>query len=294
MEFRQLEYFKMVAKTKNITKAAKLLHVSQPSITNSIKNLEANLGVELLDRTKKYIDLTAEGEVFLKRVEVILKNIDDAKQEMKDFNNLNRGKLNIGIPPMIGTFLFPRVFTEFKKLYPNISLNLSEEGSLLTREKIDNQELDVGIIILSICNDHLDIIPMIESEILVCLNKNHRLSNKEFICMDDLKKESVILLKEGFFHRKKIMQLYKERNIEPDILLSSNQLETIKSLVKQDVAVSFLLKEIVEEDDELVKIPLKQRVMVKIGVAWNKDRYLSNAARAFLDFCREYNIKYSI
>lgn len=290
MEFRQLEYFKMVAKTKNITKAAKLLHISQPSITNSIKNLEANLGVKLLDRTKKYIDLTDEGKVFLKRVEIILKNIEDAKQEMKDFHNLSRGKLNIGIPPMIGTFLFPKIFTEFKKLYPNISLNLSEEGSLLTREKIENQELDVGIIILSICNDHLDIIPMIESEILVCLNKNHKLSNKKSISFDEIKNEPVILLKEGFFHRKKIMQLYKERQIPPNILLSSNQLETIKSLVKQDVAISFLLDEIVNDDD-IVKIELKQRVKVKIGVAWNKDRYLSNAAKAFLDFCKDYNIK---
>lgn len=284
MELRQLEYFQTVCRFNNITRAAENLHVSQPSVTNAIKKLEAELGITLFDRNKKQISLTIEGKVFLERVNDILRRVEDAVIEMNDYKYLKKGTLKIGIPPMIGTYLFPHIFVNFKELYPQIDLVIYENGSLSTRRMIEKGELDLGIVIISDLSNQLDVLPISESEILVCLNRNHCLCNNTELKFEALKDEPVIMLKEGFYHRQKIMEYFKKYNINPNIVLSSNQLDTIKSLLINGVGISFLLKEIVQNDKEIVSLPLKDPINVTIGLAWKKDRYLSNAAKRFIEF----------
>ena len=102
MELRQLEYFQTASRLRNITRAARLLKVSQPNITVAIKKLEAELGILLFDRSQKQLTLTPEGAVFLKRIEVALRTIDDAILEVNDYKQLQKGTIKIGIPPMMG------------------------------------------------------------------------------------------------------------------------------------------------------------------------------------------------
>ena len=129
MELRQLEYFQMASRLKNITRAAQRLRVSQPNITVAIKKLESELGVQLFDRSQKQLTLTPEGKVFLKRIELALRNIDDAILEVNDYKQLQKGMIKIGIPPMMGAYLFPKVFSGFRHLHPNLDVFLYEEGS---------------------------------------------------------------------------------------------------------------------------------------------------------------------
>ena len=94
MELRQLEYFQMASKLQNITRAAERLNVSQPNITVAIKKLEAELGIQLFDRSQKQLVLTPEGRVFLNRIELALRNIQDAILEVNDYKSLQRGTIN--------------------------------------------------------------------------------------------------------------------------------------------------------------------------------------------------------
>lgn len=284
MELRQLEYFQRVCRFNNITRAAESLHVAQPSITNSIRKLEDELGVILLDRSKKQIKPTTEGKVFLERINDILRLVEDTATEMKDYRLLKKGNLKIGIPPMIGTYLFPYIFVNFKKLYPQIKLYIYEKGSLETRIMIEKGTLDLGIVIISELSKQLETMPISQSEVLVCLNKDHHLCKKETLSFEDFRTEPLIMLKEGFYHREKIMEYFKKYRINPNIVLSSNQLQTIKSLVIQGIGISFLLKEIVENDTRIVSLPLEKSMKVTIGLAWKKDRYLSNASKGFIEF----------
>ena len=100
MELRQLEYFQMASRLKNITRAAERLRVSQPNITVAIKKLEAELGIQLFDRSQKQLALTPEGAVFLNRIELALRNIQDAVLEVNDYKQLQKGTIKIGIPSM--------------------------------------------------------------------------------------------------------------------------------------------------------------------------------------------------
>ncbi|MBU3112408.1 LysR family transcriptional regulator [Clostridium lacusfryxellense] len=287
MELRQLQYFQTVCQLNSITQAAKKLYVTQPSITNSIKNLEKELSIVLFDRSKKQLYPTVEGKVFLKRVDEILKQVDNATSEMKDYQDLKKGILTIGIPPMIGTFIFPIVFIKFKQLYPNIKLNIIENGSIETRQMIEKGDLDLGLIIVDSNSTLLASLPILDSELLVCLKKEHPLRKKTTITFEDIKNEPIILLKEGFYIRQKILESFDENNIQPNIILSSNHLETVKGLITNGVGISFLLKEIVEDNDKITKIPLSTAIPIKIALVWRKNRYLSNASKAFVDFLME-------
>ena len=284
MELRQLQYFQMVCQLNSITQAAKKLYVTQPSITNSIKNLEKELSSVLFDRSKKQLFPTAEGKVFLKRVDEILRQVDNAASEMKDYQDLKKGILTIGIPPMIGTFIFPKVLIKFKKLYPNIKLNIIEYGSIETRQMIEKGDLDLGLIIVDSESKLLASLPILNSELFVCLKKEHPLSKQSTITFKDIESEPIILLKEGFYIRQKILESFNEYNIQPNIILSSNHLETVKGLIISGVGISFLLKEIVEDNDKITKIPLSTAIPIKIALVWRKNRYLSNASKAFVDF----------
>lgn len=284
MELRQLEYFQMVCQLNNITQAAKKLYVTQPSITNSIKNLEKELSIVLFDRSKKQLSLTSEGKLFLKRVDDILRQVTNAVAEMKDCQALKNVILTIGIPPLISTFIFPKVFIDFQKSYPNIKLNISEYGSLTTKQMVENGELDLGLIIIDSSDKSLASLPILNSELLVCLKKEHPLSKQSTITFKDIKNEPIILLKEGFYIRQKILESFNECNIQPNIILSSTQLETIKGLITNGVGISFLLKEIVENNENISKVSLSTAIPIKIALVWKKDRYLSNASKSFIDF----------
>ncbi len=288
MELRQLEYFQMVCRVGNITRAAERLHVSQPSVSNAIIKLENELGITLFNRQKKQISLTNEGNIFLQRVEQILNLIKDAKAEMNDYGQLKKGLLRLGIPPMIGTFLFPPIFMNFTKLYPEIELNIIESGSMTLRQMIEEGELDLGIVIISEASELLDTRPILESEIVVCFNKDHRLSNKKQIAWEDLRDEPIIMLKDGFYSSSQIMAQFKTLNIQPDVVLSSNQLETVKSLISNGVGVSFLFREIVEHEQNIISLPLQKPMKENIGLAWRKDKYLTNASRTLIDFISNF------
>ena len=287
MELRQLEYFQMASRLRNITRAAERLRVSQPNITVAIKKLEAELGIQLFDRSQKQLALTPEGAVFLNRIELALRNIQDAVLEVNDYKQLQKGTIKIGIPPMMGAYLFPKIFSSFQKKYSHLDIYLHEEGSMSIREQLERDELDFGIIIISGASHNLQLLPMTTSQIVACVPENSPLAAKDRLTKEDIAAANVIMLKEGSFLRQTILGKLKEQSITPNIVLESNQVVTIKGLVASGVGISFLLDMVLEDAPGVKTIPLEEPLFVDVGLAWKKDRYISKAAQSFIDFCRE-------
>ena len=287
MELRQLEYFQMASRLRNITRAAERLRVSQPNITVAIKKLEAELGIQLFDRSQKQLALTPEGAVFLNRIELALRNIQDAVLEVNDYKQLQKGTIKIGIPPMMGAYLFPKIFSSFQKKYSHLDIYLHEEGSMSIREQLERDELDFGIIIISGASHNLQLLPMTTSQIVACVPENSPLAAKDCLTKEDIAAANVIMLKEGSFLRQTILGKLKEQSITPNIVLESNQVVTIKGLVASGVGISFLLDMVLEDAPGVKAIPLEEPLFVDVGLAWKKDRYISKAAQSFIDFCRD-------
>ncbi len=287
MELRQLEYFQMASRFKNITRAAERLGVSQPNITVAIKKLETELGIQLFDRSQKQLSLTPEGEVFLSRIEVALRNINDAILEIDDYKQLQKGTIKIGIPPMIGCSLFPRIFSSFQRVHSHLDIYLYEEGSMAIRNYLERDELDFGIVILLETSQTLQRLPMMTCHPVACVPENHPLSLRDSLSLHDLNGKDMILLKEGSFLRHYLLQKCQDNNIKPNIVLESNQVETIKGLISNGVGIGFLLDFNVENTPGIKTLPIEGIPPFEIGLAWKKDRYVSKAAQAFIDYCKE-------
>ncbi len=287
MELRQLEYFQMASRLRNITRAAERLRVSQPNITVAIKKLEAELGIQLFDRSQKQLSLTPEGAVFLNRIELALRNIQDAVLEVNDYKQLQKGTIKIGIPPMMGAYLFPKIFSSFQKRYSHLEIFLHEEASMSIREQLERDELDFGIIIISGASQSLQLLPMSRNQIVCCVPETSPLAQKKAISLQDVADSSMVMLKEGSFLRQLILGKLEDAGVKPNIVLESNQVGTLKGLVASGVGLAFLLDMVVEGTPGVKVIPLAEPLFVDVGLAWKKDRYISKAAQSFIDFCKE-------
>ncbi|MBP2628179.1 MAG: transcriptional regulator, LysR family [Firmicutes bacterium] len=289
MDLRHLEYFQMVAKLNNVTRAAEQLYVSQSTVTLAIQKLEEELGLQLFDRSQKQFLLTTEGHVFLQGISDILNKLQDTISEMHKYCQLQKGTLNVGVPPMIGSFLFPEILASFKIYYPNLQLSILEEGSVTIRHLLEKGELDLGIVNLYQPSPMLETLKMAREQFAVCLPANHPLAENTVISLDQLRDESFILFKEGAYNRDLILRECKKYGFTPNIILSSDQIETIRSLVIKGIGISFLIEKITRKNKECVSIPLSTPLYLDFGLAWKKDKYLSKAAQAFMSFITELN-----
>lgn len=284
MDIRQLEYFQTVANLRSITKAAHQLYVSQPTITIAIQKLEQELELPLFDRNQKQFVLTKEGQMFLDRITDVLSRLQDAVSEINEHKNLQKGYLRIGIPPMIGSCLFPEIIAGFTSAYPHLKLDIFEDGSLNVRQSLKQEALDIGIINLMNISDDFLSIPLSRQEFLVCLHHSHSLAKNKKIDIKQLQNENFILFNETTCNRQMVMQECLNNDFIPKVILSTNQIATMKSLVAKNSGICFLTKSVAHNSPEIVTIPLKNPLFLEFGLTWKKEKTLSAAAKAFIQF----------
>jgi len=285
LELRQIEYFCMVGKLQSFTRAAEQLHISQPSITQAVRKLEEEIGVQLFDRSKRKAVLTIEGQAFLVRMEKILDDCQQAVQEAKDFKTCHKGTIKVGVPPMIGSYLFPNIFSSFKKKFPGLQLLAYEEtSSLETAVKLEKDELDLAIIILPENSETLSTLVLIQEQLVLCMNPDHHLNRQQNVRFDQLKNESFILLKEKSYQHQVVINRCLRQHFMPKTIGCLNQIRTIKGLIANGSGISFLMKMVVQDDSRIAVVPLEEPIKFDIGLAWKKDKCLSNASMAFIKF----------
>jgi DNA-binding transcriptional LysR family regulator len=287
MDLRQLEYFQMVGKLHSITRAAEHLHVSQSTVTLAIQKLEESLDIQLFDRSQKQLSLTTEGHVFLQSVSDILNRLQDATAELQEYRQLQKGTLRVGVPPLIGSFLFPEILAEFTIRYPKLQLSTIEESSFAIRQLLERGELDLGIVNLYQPSPLLETLPITTEQLVACLPLSHPMANNTTIAIEQLRDEQFILFKEGAYNRHVILEECKQHGFVPNILLSSDQIETIKGLVVKEVGIAFLIHAVTSRNHDFAAIPLANPLYLQFGLAWKKEKYLSKAAQAFIKFITE-------
>lgn len=288
MDLRQLEYFVTTGRLENITRAAESLFVLQPNITMSIRKLEQELGVQLFDRKQKRFSLTAEGKLYLERIEPALWMIRNATAEVKDSQQQNSGTIILGIPPMISSFIFAPILNHFRSLYPQRELTIVEEGSLGIRSRLMAGELDLGVVITDNASPHLETFPLVTCQHLLCLPSRHPLAQKASVDLEDLQNEPLIMMKSDSYHRRFLLQECEKRHFTPNIVLSSNQIQTNIDLVSKGVGLSFLLDTAVLHTPDVVTRPMTEPLIVHVGLAWRRDKYLSYASRSLIKCVKDF------
>ena len=163
---------------------------------------------------------------------------------------------------------------------------LYEEGSLSIREKLESDELDFGIIIVPDNAPNLNVLKMSRNQLMVCVAQTSPLADKEKITPKEIAASDLIMMKEGAYLREVVQNKLLALKISPRTVLESSQIVTIKGLVAHNVGIAFLLDFICENSSDIKTIPFYEPIFVDIGLAWKKERYVSKAAQAFIDFCK--------
>lgn len=288
MKLHQLQYYCAACRNGNITKAANELHVTQPSISMAIRELENEFGVMLLQRNNKGFSVTQEGKYFYERAMSLLEQADELNQMMCDMGN-QRKRINLGIPPMIGTFLFPKMYKEFKKYYPEIMLNSREGGSRHLIEMLDDSVLDFAIVpINQLAEDSYNILRLTETETVFCVSRNHPLAGRTKVSMEQIKDEPLIMFNDGFYQNQVIKERFEREGFRPRILHYSSQFYTIKEFISDEITAGFMFRDIAETVPEIRGISLENPIYIQIGLVWKRNQHMFHDATRFLDFTRKY------
>ena len=287
MKLSQMRYFSASCHAGTISKAAAELHVSQPSITASIKALEDELGVALLHRSSRAVSPTPDGEHFLARCDAILAEVDRLEADFAEIRQKHR-TIHVGIPPMIGSILFPEIFRSFRIKHPEIRINPVEVGSQFAKDSVANGELDLAVITMGEdLSSRLDALRLTAYDLMYCVGHDHPLANKKEVSLKETSEYPTILFSGGYYQRALIESTFRTLDLQPEILFHSNQLTTIKSFIRKNIASGFLMPQIIHTEDGIIAIPTREELRLNVAVVWRKDDYLTKEAKSFINFCRK-------
>lgn len=290
LDIRQLEYFAEVAKHLSFTKAASSLHVSQPSISKAIQNLEAELGVPLFYRSSKQLELTDAGTTVLTNTLDVLNSFSNLRAQLTDLLDLKKGQIRIGIPPIIGAQFFSKYISEYKEKYPFIQIHLTEVGTKMIRKGVEAGDLDIGLICNGNVQEPLEVRQILRDPLMLVIHKEHPLAKLDTVPFHLLKDESFIIYPKDFTLHDRILDECSKHNFYPLIACESSQKDLMVELVAAKLGITILPKQICEKlaHPSLISIPFEeQNIFLELAVIWKQNHYLSNAVRQFLSIAIE-------
>jgi len=287
LDMRHLQYFLEVAHWKSFTKAAQALYITQPTISKMIKNLEEELGVVLFDRIGRRIELTDAGAVLLTQAQHMVKSFEEMTSHLDELMKVQRGRIRIGLPPMVGSNFFPQVIGKFREQYPGITLQLFEYGSKKVEAEVGAGELDIGVILLPTNEELFDFYSFVKQRLMLVVHSSHPLAEKEEASLMDLKDESFLLFHEDFALHDRIIAECERLGFFPNVVYKSSQWDFITEMAAANLGIALLPEAICRELDtrRLRTIPLtKPAIPWHLAMIWRKDSYLSFAAREWIAF----------
>ncbi|MDS0524859.1 LysR family transcriptional regulator [Clostridium sp. SHJSY1] len=287
MELLQLKYFQVVAKMQHMTKAAKELNISQPSLSIMISRLETELGTLLFNRKARSIELNESGKMFLKRVNSIFSEIESAKLEIKEKIEINNNNISLAIGNT--RFLFG-ILTEFLTKYPEVKLHQFLGNKDGMEESLMSGEIDFAMTSPPIEREEIQTIILREDEIVLVVPPNHRFATREKISLSEAKNENFISVVGTYTYRSFTDNLCNAAGFIPNIIFEVDDV-LIYDMLHLGRGVALIPKSICEiySNSPLKLIPIDEPVCnFTIGLSWSKNRYLTKTAESFKDFVIEY------
>ncbi len=281
MNLNHLKYFKEVCECGSITAASEKCHVSQPSITSAIGNLEKETGVKLFGRVGNRLSLTEDGREFLRLTADFIDKYDDYFKNVCDISENKIAKLKLGVPSVMGTFLFEKIIPGFENENPNVRLEVFETGSIagISMLKSDGLDCVIGLSdgekLPGVCAKKL-----FSTELMLAINKDHPYAKEKLATKKIISELPLIIVTKGTYHHRAITGMYPD--VELNVVMHSNQVSTIRKMLTENHAATIIYKEVFADCDDIVYIPLEKKIVADIDVFWRSDRYVQKALKRFV------------
>lgn len=290
MELNQLRYAVAIADTGNFTRAAERSHVTQPSLSQQILNLEREIGHKLFHRLGRKAVVTEAGAVFLERARRILVEIENASKELSDHPALDR-RITVGALPTVAPYLLVPLVARCREEYPNLTIHVREDfRSDLVRAVIEG-DLDLAIVAQPVKDHRLSIEPLMTEPLLLIVGKHHPFASRSEISVNDLAEETFVTMGDSSTLAGQIRGFFGDHNFAPKIGYRCAQVATLKAFVAMGAGISILpqVDRLPEDRDTLTYLrlagsaPKRELVVIR-----HLQRYQSRGSEQFLRILREH------
>ena len=288
MDIKQISYFLAVAQEKSFSKAAENLTVSQPTLSVAVKKLEEELGVQLFYSFSREQRLTDEGLRLMKGARRLMEAYQQTVEGVRVMDRNTEGAFTLGLSPLFGACFFGDLLPGFSAAYPNIHIEIVEDGANRIDEKVARGEVDLGV---SLNTDRLTAAVerrhFTTQRNVALLHESHPLAERDSITVADLREESFAIFNHNFILHRQILDACHAAGFRPKFALLTSQWDFMVEMVSRNHAVSILPKPVLEKQSHphVRCIPLTDSMKYwDIVLTWNKDKYMPRSCRLFLDY----------
>lgn len=275
MNLQQLEYFKSIAETKSFTLSAEYNHVTQPALSKAISKLEEELGVTLIERCGRDINLTDFGEIFLRHIKSALDSIENGIKEIENMKKYDENSISISSTPCISASFIHFVISDFLNLYNRTKFQFSNESTEKILHNLNNNSIDIGFFDSIEDIDKFKDIAFEEvkrEKYVLAVPKSHYLATKDEVSLKNLRNESFIMFSE---YKDKIESRYEKLGYTPKISVQPKEagLMGVLVLVAAGVGITILPNTQMISTNKISILDIKEDIGYKtIYMGWNKKK----------------------
>jgi len=283
VELHQLRYFVTVVGEGTFTRAAERLYITQPSLSEQIRKLEAELGTPLFERLGRSLRLTSAGEAFLPHAERVLLEAEEARRRVQEVQGLRRGRLGLGSLPGPAMRLVPRFLAEFHRRYPGVDVTLHEEDSgIRLEDAVHRGELDLAIVRLPGRRSDLDGRLLIREPMVAVAPAEPVLAGRREVRLAELAGQPFVALRRGHELRELLEEVCRGAGFRPRVVLETDHAGTAVALASCGFGVTVLPRTAAGREGR--RMPVQDLHAVReLGVVWPHGRPPAPAAAAFLE-----------
>ncbi len=280
--------FYEVVQLKSFSKAAEVLCLTQPGVSNHIAQLEVQAGRPLLRREKGAMELTPEGKVIFKYAERIVKITEELEKRIKMMHEEVKPHLNVGTTPTYSKAIMPELLGSFQKAFPQVMIKLDTGSSEEMEKTLLSGHNDIVIVANPTLSKKLRAIPFLKEELVLITPKDHILAKKESISLREVKDYPLILREEGSATRKVVLSALKFMGIIPSVLMEVKSTDFIKEWVSKGKGISVLIRRSILDDEkrQLKIIPLVPPLLLEISILFLKSMKYNVWVQKFIDHMR--------
>lgn len=288
LKLEALEQFVCVARTKNFTRAANELNLSQSALSRAIQKLEEQLGRPLFERKPREVVLTDLGELLLERSKVILQLVDDTFSELSESGR--RGRIRLGAIPTIAPYFLPGLLSGFAEKHPDISVIVQEDTTESLIKRCSHGEIDLAILALPIIAKYLEVEPLFDEELLLVVPAGHPLAAAKKVAIDAVEGFPFVMLNEAHCLSENISSFCRRKAVQPVTVERTSQLTTVQELVALDHGVSIvpaMARRIDTSERRVYRSFNGEKPLRTVAMLWNSYRFQSKATKALMEHLRK-------
>lgn len=285
MEIRVLRYFLAVAREEGINRAAEVLHITQPTLSRQLSQLEDEVGVKLFHRGSKKITLTNEGILLRRRAEEILSLVDRTERELMEQDELVEGRIVIGGGELAAMQVLPEIIESFREKYPLVTFDIFTGNADLVKEQMEKGLIDIGVLLEPIDIEKFEFIRLQGKERWVVLMRpDDALAGKEFVCAKDLENKPLILPRRTNV-KNELSNWFGDSFQEQQVLFTSNLTTNSALMVQRGLAYSIVIEGSIPfwNKEKIAYRPLCPELTANSVLAWKKQQPFSLAATKFIE-----------